>query len=128
MMLCCMLAALILAHAVAMVRRWGIFWGVVSPHEWENPETVFSRIGAWLARPKVKRAVFAVAVVEFAALVSWVYVAHGTHVYQLGDQALGRLRGEEIVYAGVCGRDGKDQMVRMVLNRAFPGQELTDAS
>jgi hypothetical protein len=128
MMLCCMIAALIFAHVVATVRRWGIFWGVVSPKEWENPETVFALIGAWMARPKVKRVVFAVAAVEFVALGTWVYVAHGSHVYQLGDQALGRLRGEQIVYAGVCGRDGKDRMVRLVLNRDVPGQKLTDAS
>ena len=44
MMACCLLAALILAQIVATVRRWGIFWGVVSPHEWENPETVFENV------------------------------------------------------------------------------------
>lgn len=128
MMLCCMIAALIFAHVVATVRRWGIFWGVVSPHEWENPETVYARIGAWLARPKVKRAVFGVAMAEFAALAGWIYVAHGTHVYQFGDQTLARLRGEDIVYTEVCGLNGKDRMVRVVLNRAVPGKKLAEVS
>jgi hypothetical protein len=128
MMLCCMIAALILAHVVATVRRWGIFWGVVRPHEWEDTETVYARIGAWLARPPMRRAVFAAAMIEFALLGSWVYLAHGTHLYQLGDQALGRLRGEQIVYAGVCTRDGKDRMVRLVLGRAGPRDALADAT
>lgn len=128
MMLCCMIAALIFAQIVAVVRRWGIFWGVVAPHEWENPETVFNRVSTWLARPKVRRAVFAVAAAEFALLGGWVYFAHGTHLYQLGDQALGSLRGEHIVYAGVCGRDGKDRTVRIVVNRAAPGKQLANAT
>ena len=117
MMACCILAGLILAQIIATVRRWGIFWGVVKAREWENPETVLNRIGTWLARPRMKRAVFAVAAIELAVLGSWVYVAHGTHLYQLGDQSLGRMRGETIVYSAVCGRDGRDHMVRVVLNR-----------
>jgi hypothetical protein len=122
MMACCLLAALILAQIVATVRRWGIFWGVVRPHEWEARETVFNWLAAWLARPQVKRAVFALAAVELAVFSGWVYVAHGTHVYQLGDQALGEMRGETIVYSGVCGKDGKDRMVRVVLSRSQGAQ------
>lgn len=122
MMACCLLAALILAQIVATVRRWGVFWGVLSPHDWENPETVLDRIAAWLARPRVKRAVFALAAVELAVLGSWVYLAHGDHLYRLGDQALGNLRGERIVYAGFCGSDGRDRMVRVVLSRPLPGR------
>ena len=99
------------------MRRWGIFWGVVSPHEWEDTETVFNRVGAWLTRPRVKRTVFAIAAIEFAALGSWVYVAHGTHLYQLGDQTLGRMQGQTIVYSGICGKNGEDRMVRIVLSQ-----------
>ncbi len=117
MMACCILAAIILGQILATVRRWGIFWGVVTPHEWENPETVLNRIEAWFARPRVKRAVFAVAGLELAALASWVTVAHGTHLYQLGDQFAGSLQGQHIVYADVCGRDGKDHTLRIVVNR-----------
>jgi hypothetical protein len=117
MMACCLLAALILAQIVATVRRWGIFWGVVRPHEWENPETVFNRIAAWFARPRVKRTVTALAAVELALLGGWVYTAHGTHLYQVGDQALGRIRGETIVYADICDNDGRDRTVRIVLNQ-----------
>ena len=116
-MACCLLAALILAQIVATVRRWGIFWGVVSPHEWENPETVLTRIGAWFAQPKVRRAVFGLAAIELAVLGSWVYVGHGTHLYQLGDQTLGRMRGQTIVYSGICGKDGQDRTVRLVLSQ-----------
>ena len=116
-MACCLLAALIFAQIVATVRRWGVFWGVISPHEWENPETVLNRVGAWLTRPRVKQSVFAIAALEFAVLGSWVYVAHGTHVYQLGDQTLGRMRGQTIVYSGICGNDGRDRTVRIVLSQ-----------
>jgi hypothetical protein len=128
MMACCLLAALILAHIVAMVRRWGIFWGVVSPREWENPETVFNRIAAWLGRPKVTRAVFALAAAELAVLGGWVYAAHGTHLYQLGDQTLGKLRGEQIVYAEICTPGGTDRAVRIVVNRAAPAEKLASAT
>lgn len=117
MMACCLLAALILAQIVATVRRWGIFWGVVRPHEWENPETVINRIAAWLSRPRVKRTVTALAAIELVLLGGWVYTAHGTHLYQVGDQALGRIRGETIVYAPVCDNDGRDRTVRIVLNQ-----------
>jgi hypothetical protein len=117
MMACCLLAALILAQIVATVRRWGIFWGVVRPHEWENPETVFNRIAAWLSRPRVKRTVTALAAIELALLGGWVYTAHGTHIYQIGDQALGRIRGETIVYSPICDNDGRDRIVRIVLNQ-----------
>ncbi len=76
----------------------------------------------------MRRAVFAVAAAEFAVLGGWVYFAHGAHLYQLGDQALGSLRGEQIVYAEVCGRDGKDRVMRVVVNRAAPGKSLADAT
>jgi hypothetical protein len=117
MMACCLLAALILAQIVATVRRWGIFWGVVRPHEWEDQETVYGRIAAWLARPRVRRTVTALAAAELALLGGWVYTAHGTHLYQIGDQALGRIRGETIVYADICDNAGSDRTVRIVLNQ-----------
>lgn len=115
MMACCVIAAFLLAQIVAMVRRWGIFWGVVRPVDGEDATTALSVTLAWLRRPQVKRAVFALGAVELALFSGWVYTAHGTHLYQLGDQTLGSIRGEHIVYAGACGPDGKDHAVRIVI-------------
>lgn len=115
-MACCILAAFILAQIMAMVRRWGIFWGVVKPVEGEDADNVYQRIKAWFALPKVRAAVFAIAAIEFAAFGSWVYLEHGEHLYRLGDQAAARMRGDRVVYAGVCAPDGKDRMIRVVLD------------
>lgn len=117
MMACCLLAAMILAQITATIRRWGVFWGVVRPYEGEEYDTVYRRIGAWLHQPRVKAAVFAVAAVEFVALSGWVYVAHGAHLYQLGDQLAGAARGQQIVYAQVCGDRTRERAVRIVLER-----------
>ncbi|MEZ5735596.1 MAG: hypothetical protein R3E09_07300 [Novosphingobium sp.] len=117
MMICCIIATMILAQIMATIRRWGVFWGVVRPYEDEAHETVYQRIGSYLRRPRVRAAVFAVAAVEFVALSAWVYVAHGTHFYQLGDQLVGAARGQQIVYAQVCGDDADDITVRIVVDR-----------
>lgn len=117
-MACCILAAFILAQIMATVRRWGIFWGVVKPVEGEDADNVHRRIKAWFALPKVRAAVFAIAAIEFAAFGSWVYLEHGQHLYQLGDQTAARMRGERVIYAGVCASDGKDRMIRVVLDGA----------
>lgn len=121
MMACCVIAAFLLAQIVAMVRRWGIFWGVVRPVEGEVATTALSVTLAWLARPKVKRAVFALGAVELALFSGWVYTAHGTHLYQLGDQTLASFRGERIVYAGVCGPGGEDRALRIVIASSATG-------
>lgn len=101
-MACCILAAFLVAQAVAMLRRWGIFMGVVQPRECEDSETVFQRIGQWLRKPVVRAAVTGIAAFELAVLGIWVYAEHGTHLYQIADQTAGRLRGERIIYAEQC--------------------------
>lgn len=113
-MTCCIIAALILAHIMATVRRWGVFWGVVRPVEGDDAETIYRRIGLWLARPRVRTVVVALVMVEIAAFGSWVTLAHGTHLYRLADQTVGTLRGQTIVYAGVCDRSGQDRVTRIV--------------
>ena len=101
-MACCIIAAFLVAQAVAMLRRWGIFWGVVRARADEDGETVFQRIGQWLRKPVVRAAVTGIAAVELAALGVWIYAEHGTHLYQIADQTAGRLRGERIIYAEQC--------------------------
>lgn len=115
-MTCCIIAMLIIAHVMAVLRRWGIFWGVVRPVEGEDSETVFSQMRQWLARPRVRQVVIGLVAIEMVAAGNWIYTAHGTHLYQMGDQAVGAMRGQTIVYAGVCGKDGHDRTVRLVLD------------
>lgn len=115
-MACCVLAALIVAHVMAILRRWAVFWGLVRPGEYDNPDTAPRRIRSWLSRPRVRTAVRCFVVAEVAALGLWAYAAHGTHLYQWGDETLARMRGEQVVYSAVCGTDGKDYAVRLVID------------
>lgn len=114
-MACCIIAAFLLAQAMAVLRRWGIFWGVVRPVAGEDADTVYQRIGAWLARPAVRRTVTVAAAVELMVLGTWVYQEHGTHLYRLADQGIGQLRGERIVYGEVCTPGDETDPVRMVI-------------
>jgi hypothetical protein len=116
-MLCCMIAALIMAHITAMVRRWLVFVGLAKPLPGEAADTLYTRIGAWLRRPKVRRFVTAAVALEMAVGGTWIGVAHGQHIYQLGDQAWGALRGQQVHYVGMCDRKGRDQMVRIVIDQ-----------
>lgn len=115
-MACCILAALLLAHLMAVVRRWGMFWGVVRVPEGAEFDTAYQRLSHWLSRPRVRRTVTALVAIEALAFGGWVYAYHGHHLYQIGDQAIGRLRGETIVYAEVCGSKGM-RTLRLVIDK-----------
>ena len=117
-MVCCLIAAFLVAQFVAMVRRWGIFWGVVQPRAHEDDDTIYRRIKTWFARPLVRRTVFALAAVELVLLGGWTYIEHGAHLYRIGDQAVGKLRGQTIIYAGLCAPDSKEAGVRIVIAAA----------
>lgn len=126
-MACCIIAAFLVAQAMAMLRRWGIFVGVVRPHEDEDGETVFQRIGQWLRKPAVRAAITGLAAFELAALGIWIYAEHGTHLYQIADQTVGQLRGERIIYAEQCTPTGNaTSAVRMVI--AADGATRSSAS
>lgn len=114
-MACCIIAAFLAAQAMAMMRRWGIFWGVVRPDVGEDAETIYHRIGAWLRRPMVRRGFAAAAAVELVLLGGWVYTEHGTHFYQLADQGIGKLRGERVIYGSVCTPGDNDTALRTVI-------------
>ena len=60
---------------------------------------------------------FALAAVEAIAVGGWAYVVHGTHLYQLGDEAVGRLTGHPVVYAPACNPQQRGGFVRLVLDR-----------
>lgn len=116
-MLCCMIAALIIAHVTAIVRRWLVFVGLARPLPGEVADTLYRRLGAWLRRPRVRRFVTAAIVVELTVGGTWIGVAHGEHFYRIGDQAVGALRGEQVRYVGVCDRTGRDGTLRIVIDR-----------
>lgn len=117
MAVCCILVAILMAQISATLRRWGIFWGVVRPEPDEVADTLLKRIRSCLALPKARAVVFAVVAIETVVAGSWVYTAHGSHLYRLGDQAVGWATGREVVYAPVCTPKGRDRYVRMVLDR-----------
>ncbi|MES2302074.1 MAG: hypothetical protein V4521_08400 [Pseudomonadota bacterium] len=112
-----MIAALIMAHITAMVRGWLVFLGLVRPRPGEDADTIFRRLKTVLRRPKVRRFVALAVALELSVGGTWVGVAHGEHLYRLGDQAVGALQGETIRYVGLCDRTGGDGMVRIAIDR-----------
>lgn len=109
-MACCVIAAFIVAQIVATLRRWGMFWGVVAIPEGETVTTIYARMRARMAAPRVRAAVFAVIVLETAGLSTWVYVEHGEHLVELADIGWGRLKGQDVIYANMCGKSGQTRL------------------
>ena len=114
-MACCLLAAFLVAQAMAMLRRWATFWGLLPVPEGEVADTIFTRVQAWLRRPRVRGAIAAMLVVELLGAGGWLYQAHGTHIAQLADIGWSRLHGRHVVYADMCGLKG-EQTVRLVID------------
>jgi hypothetical protein len=114
-MACCIIAAFLIAQAVATLRRWGMFWGLVAVPEGAVVDTAMARVQGWLALPRVRLAVAVIAIVELGVVANWAYFEHGEHIYQIADQTYSAFRGERVVYIGMCGPDGQDRMVRVVL-------------
>ena len=112
-----MIAALIIAHVTAIVRGWLVFFGLVRPLPGEDADTLYRRIREWLRHPRVRKWVAAAVSLELAVGGGWVGVAHGQHIYQLGDQALGAMRGQQVRYVGLCDRSGRDRILRMVIDQ-----------
>jgi hypothetical protein len=116
---CCFLAVILLGQMVALLRRWGIFWGLVRAGEFEDgSNTALAWAKAKFATPNAKRALAAAVAVEITMLGAWVYTQHGSHLYRLADVAVARVRGEHVVYVGVCTPATNDRYVRVVLNRS----------
>lgn len=116
-MLCCMIAALIIAHVTATVRGWLVFIGLARPLPGQTAETLYIRIGRWLHRPRVRRWIMAAVTLEIAVGSAWIGVAHGQHIYQASDRAVSALRGEQVHYIGVCDQRGNKRLVRIVIDR-----------
>ncbi len=114
-MACCIIAAFLVAQCMAILRRWGVFWGLLPVPADEVPDTVYTRLAGWLRRPNVRAAVAGALVIELIGAGSWAYLEHGEHISQFADVQWSRLRGEDVVYARVCNRGGPSS-IRLVLN------------
>lgn len=112
-MACCLLAAFLFAQCMAMLRRWGMFWGLVPTPSGEIPDTAYTRLKGWFARPVVRWAVAAGVAIELGLLGVWTYTEHGTHIVEIADTAWARLHGKQVVYAGTCGPT-KGSRIRLV--------------
>lgn len=112
-----MIAAIIVAHIVAVIRRPLVFLGLLRPLPHECADTLYQRGRVWLRMPAVRRGVAAALMLELTAGAAWAGVAHGQHLYRLGDQAVGALRGERVRYVGLCDRSGNNRVVRIVIDR-----------
>ncbi|WP_157098837.1 hypothetical protein [Novosphingobium rosa] len=117
-MACCLLAALLMAHVMAVLRRWAVFWGLATPRPEEPQDTALRHLRSWLARPAVRAGLACLFAVEVVLGGWWVYTQHGEHLYQLADTAVGRMRGQIVVYAQYCTGGDPGQVRRIVLPRA----------
>ena len=93
-MACCLIVAFLFAQFVEMLRRWGMYWGVVAVPDGAVVETVYTRIAAWFALPEVRRAIAVLIVIECGAIGSWVYYGHGAHLAGIARQG--------VSYAQLC--------------------------
>lgn len=121
-MVCCLIAAFLVAQFVAMLRRWGMFWGLVAIPEGVQMDTAFSRAARVLARPAVRRTVLVALLVELAVGGAWLYTEHGSHIAEEVDIAWSALHNEQVAYVGLCTGNDADVRVRVVLNDA--GRQL----
>ncbi len=88
-MMCCVIAAFLFAQAMAILRRWGIYWGVVKPELNETDLPTFGKsLRAVLARPAVRTAIIAIALLEVSSVSLWLYRDHRDHIAEIGSAAL----------------------------------------
>ena len=119
-MACCVIAAFLIAQLVAMVRRWGIFWGVVSPQAHEDNGNVLGWLRARFASRGARRGLAVALMLEMGIAATWVYTAHGAHLYRLADEGVARLQGRRVVYIGLCTPNGGDHYVRLAFDPPAP--------
>ena len=115
-MACCVIAAFLFAQLMAMVRRWGMFWGLVPVPEGETADTLLAWMRRTLRRPAVRAAFASALAFELVAASAWVYVQHGSHLARLADISWSYLHGEQVVYAEACGPNRPGGM-RLVWDR-----------
>jgi hypothetical protein len=92
-----------------------MFWGIVAVPEGETVTTIFASMRSRLASPRGRIAVLALIVLEIAGLSTWVYVEHGEHLMEFADIGLARLKGQDVIYANMCGKGGQTR-IRLVFD------------
>lgn len=112
---CCLIAAFLVAQAMAMLRRWAVFWGLMPVPEGEVADTAWTRTVSWLRRPRVKMGIAALLAAELVGVGAWLYLDHRQHIVELADIGWSRLHGERVIYADMCGPNGEDS-VRLVID------------
>ena len=117
-MACCLFAAFLFAQCMAMLRRWGMFWGLIRIPQDEIADTFYTRLAAWLARPSVRRVAAVLLAVELAGVGAWVYVEHGAHLAGIAT-AIADSAQVQPVEDEIC-RGGADGEVRGVATVAAP--------
>lgn len=80
-MICCVIAAFLYAQALAVLRRWGLYWGVVRPDIGETGYSTFAgSVRTLLARPLVCAGVGLLMIAELGGVAAWLYTDHWDHV------------------------------------------------
>lgn len=86
---------------MAMLRRWGMFWGIVRVPQGEVADTLYTRVTAWFARPRVRQAAVVLLAFELAGVAGWVYVEHGAHLAAIASAVAGTAHAQP-AEAGIC--------------------------
>ena len=109
---------MVLAQAMATLRRWGAFWGLVPVPEGIAYETVYTRARRWMMKREVRLVLGVAVIVEVGLIGSWLYFDHGAHIAQIVADGWETMNGRRVVYAGVCDSTGDSGRVRIVLDAA----------
>lgn len=103
-MACCLFAAFLFAQCMAMLRRWGMFWGIVRVPQGEVADTFYTRVAAWSARPRVRLVTVTLLAFELAGVGGWLYLEHGAHLAAIASAVAGTAHPER-AEAGICRGD-----------------------
>ncbi|WP_324739831.1 hypothetical protein U8326_08995 [Tsuneonella sp. CC-YZS046] len=123
-MMCCVIAAFLFAQAMAVLRRWGIYWGVVRAGAGEEDlPTLLGALRRIFARPAVRVAIVAIAVVEIGGVATWLYVDHGDHIAGIVGSTLAPAATARTDAVKICGDgDGTTLVTLAQLEAGLPLQ------
>jgi len=105
-MACCIVAAFLVAQLMALLRRCGVFWGLLPTPAGEVADTAYTRLAAWARKPAIRPAIAAALALELGAGGAWLYVEHGRHIAKEADIAGSWLCGEWAAIAAACSETG----------------------
>lgn len=107
-MICCVVASFLIAQVVAVMRRWGIFWGLLKPRDYEARGTFLRWLGVCWQKPVVRGVVAGAMAFELALGGAWLISAHGPHLLGLSRSAFARTTIMPRYAQSICGHaDGR---------------------